>query len=195
MSPIDPQYQDQSGSHSVNAMIRMFDKLKDVFSEIHEQDAPYPLKSLADDINPVELQERIDTAKMMRQHAKTILTKHDDINDSEAEVILKELMSEYPTHNYCITFSEVQEILPDRMIVHERQKEEEMEVMRVWLHQYLDQQIMPTKLNTVLGKRIIVVKMKGNSKVMQGEVEYQLFGTTKSPKEQLEDALEMFSDN
>lgn len=32
------------------------------------------------------------------------------------------------------------------------------------------------------------------SSVMEGDIEYKLFGTRKSPKEQLDDALEIFSD-
>lgn len=139
MSPIDPQYTDGDNQYSVNAMIRMYEKMKERFSELHEQDAPYPIRALADKIDPVDLQEKIDTSEMMRKHAKTILTKHNFIDAEEAERILNELMEEYPTHSYTITYDEASKILPDDMVTHEEDKELDMQVMRSWLHSYIEE--------------------------------------------------------
>lgn len=139
LSPIDPQYRSDGEQYSVNALIRMYEKLEDRFSQLHEQDAPYPLRVLADSMDPVELQEKIDTARMMRKHAKTVLTKHDFIDSEEAERILSELMEEYPTHSYTITYDEVSSILPEKMVTHESNMEDEMNVMRGWLQSYIQE--------------------------------------------------------
>ncbi|MFB6145053.1 MAG: hypothetical protein ABEJ99_00935 [Candidatus Nanohaloarchaea archaeon] len=138
LSPLDPQYTENGKQYSVNALIRMFEKLQEQFGDTHEQDAPYPMKALVDKIDPVDLQEKIDSAKMMREHARDILLRHDFLNEDQADEILHELVTEYPTHEYCITKNEAANILPSSMICVEENHQVGMNVMRTWLQSYFE---------------------------------------------------------
>lgn len=136
LSPLDPQYSDGKSFHSVNAMLRMFEKLNEEFSKVHEKDVPYPLRAIADKFSPVELQEKVNMLEMMNKHAKEILSTHSFIGEEEANELPKKLLAEFPTHGYPITYRKAKDIFPENMIVSEKKKEKEMRIMRGWLHNH-----------------------------------------------------------
>lgn len=135
ISPIDPQTVRDGKRNSVNSLPRILRRLEDFFSDTAARDAPYPWKALADKIDPVELQEHIDSSSMMINHARNILCEHEDISEEDMEVIIRKLTSGYPTHQYAITFSEAKDIFGDRL--ENGEDNPMMDVMKRWLEKYI----------------------------------------------------------
>lgn len=74
LTPIDIQMERKGEMYSVNAMIRSFGALNELFKDTSEEDAPYPWKAMANKLDPVEFQEWIDASNLMETHARTILS-------------------------------------------------------------------------------------------------------------------------
>lgn len=135
LSPIDPQVTKNGKLFSVNSLPRMFDMLEQFFSDTAARDAPYPWKALADQIDPIEFQEHIDSASMMVNHARTILQSNDNLDEDEVEEIIQKLTSGYPTHEYAITFPEAEDIFGE-MLTHSSGSNLMM-IMHRWLQAYV----------------------------------------------------------
>lgn len=114
LSPIDVQAERNGKLYSVNAMIRSFGNLNELFQTTSEDDAPYPWKAMADKLDPVEFQEWIDASDLMETHAKAILEHEHSSLKERADEIVDRLSSAYPTHGYSITVNEAEDILGDR---------------------------------------------------------------------------------
>jgi hypothetical protein len=74
ISPLDPQINYKEKFCSVNTIIRSFQAIEDYFSDKHENDTPYPWKVLAENHDPVYLQECLDTIDLMSKYALSILS-------------------------------------------------------------------------------------------------------------------------
>jgi len=137
LSPIDVQAERNGKIYSVNAMIRSFGNLNELFKTTSEEDAPYPWKAMADRLDPVEFQEWIDASDLMETHTKEILTHENSSLKEESEEIIDRLSSGYPTHAYSITVNEAKEILGNSVVIHSGECPEVWEVMRNWLRKYV----------------------------------------------------------
>ncbi|MCL0103501.1 hypothetical protein M1O51_02635 [Dehalococcoidia bacterium] len=137
ITPIDVQMERNGKMYSVNAMIRSFGALNELFRNTSEEDAPYPWKAMANKLDPVEFQEWIDASNLMETHARTILGMNKSFGD-EAEKIISRLTTGYPTHTYSITFEEAKEIFGNH-IHHEDapQYRELWNGARAWVKKYL----------------------------------------------------------
>ncbi len=124
MSPLDPQFDYMGKTTSVNTIIRSFTGVTSFFEDLHETDAPYPFKVLADKCDPVVLQECLDTIELMSMYAMNVLAHknnthvgYDDENtpaDEDLEKVQRMVMQflslEYPLHEYVILQEEAREI-------------------------------------------------------------------------------------
>ncbi len=139
LTPIDVQAVRNGGRYSVNAMIRSFHSLKKMLEKKHEVDIEYPVKALADKLDPVELQEWIDKSNLMESHARSILTHENSSLSKKVEPLIKWLTTGCPTHSYAITFDEAREDFGKEIVSHCSSPEykEIWEVMRGWLRKYV----------------------------------------------------------
>lgn len=98
ITPIDVQMERDGKMYSVNAMIRSFGALNELFKDTSEEDAPYPWKAMANKLDPIEFQQWIDASNLMEAHARTILGMNKSF-DKEADKIIRRLTEGYPTMN------------------------------------------------------------------------------------------------
>jgi len=137
LTPIDVQMEREGKMYSVNAMIRSFSALNDMFKDTSEEDAPYPWKAMANKLDPVEFQEWIDASVLMESHAKTILNMNKSFQ-KEADKIIKRLTEGYPTHEYSITVEEAKEIFGSHVHLSEESTYKKLwEAARLWVKKYL----------------------------------------------------------
>lgn len=137
ITPIDVQMERDGKMYSVNAMIRSFGALNELFKDTSEEDAPYPWKAMADKLDPVEFQEWIDASNLMEAHARTILDMNKSFN-KEANKIIARLTEGYPTHVYSITIDEAKDIFGNH-IYHEDEPKYKgfWDGARAWIKKYL----------------------------------------------------------
>jgi hypothetical protein len=142
ISPIDVQIQRSGNTFSVNAMMRSFHTLNEMFKDVSENDAPYPWKAMADKLDPVEFQEWVDTSRLMERHAAEILQHPKSSLKSKTKTIVGALSRNYPTHQYTITYEEAKPILGDDVCFKNSCKEygEIWKTMKLWLRQYIMQE-------------------------------------------------------
>ena len=136
LSPIDVQIERNDRWYSVNAMIRSFGSLNELFRTTLEEDAPYPWKAMADKLDPIEYQDWVDASTLMKEHAKEILNHKNSSLKEDVDIIIDKLSTSYPTHDYSITINEAEKILGD-IIVSSQNYSEIFEIMRKWLRKYV----------------------------------------------------------
>jgi len=138
LTPIDVQMERNGKMYSVNAMIRSFSALNDLFKDTAEEDAPYPWKAMANKLDPVEFQEWIDASSLMELHAEKILEMNESFRDNK-DIIINKLTSGYPVHSYTITVEEAKEIFGEH-IHHGGEKEYKKlwEASRLWVKKYIN---------------------------------------------------------
>jgi len=138
LTPIDVQMERGGKMYSVNAMIRSFSALNDMFKDTSEEDAPYPWKAMANKLDPVEFQEWIDASILMEEHAKTILKMNKSFQ-KEVNSIISRLTEGYPTHTYSITLEEAKDIFGTHIhSSNESNYKEPWEAARAWVRRYLN---------------------------------------------------------
>jgi ClpP class serine protease len=138
LTPIDVQMERNGKMYSVNAMIRSFSALNDLFKDTAEEDAPYPWKAMANKLDPVEFQEWIDTSNLMELHAKKILEMNKSFKDT-ADTIISRLTSGYPVHSYTITVEEAKEIFGEYIHYgYEENYKKLWEASRSWIKAYIN---------------------------------------------------------
>ncbi|MDI6886597.1 MAG: hypothetical protein QMD22_09745 [archaeon] len=137
LSPIDIQVERNGKLYSVNAMIRSFGHLNDLFKTTPEEDAPYPWKAMSDKLDPVEFQDWIDASHLMETHAKEILKHENSSLKEKADEIIDRLSSSYPSHSYSIAINEAEEIFGNNIVVRPETCPEVFEIMRTWLKKYV----------------------------------------------------------
>lgn len=153
LTPIDVQMERYGKMYSVNAMIRSFSALNDLFKDTSEEDAPYPWKALANKLDPVEVQEWIDTSILMELHARTILNTNKSFKQ-DADKIISRLTEGYPTHSYSITFEEAKEIFGNHIHASSESKYKELwEAAKMWVRKHLDVESANHIIRYILPKR------------------------------------------
>lgn len=140
ITPIDLQMERNEKFYSVNAMIRSFGNLNNLFETTREEDAPYPWKAMANKLDPVEFQEWVDASNLMENYARDILS-HNKALQERSDAIISRLGRGYPTHTYAITAEEAKGILGDGVVFNWNEKEGEYskiwDLMRKWLRKYV----------------------------------------------------------
>ncbi|MGB7533219.1 MAG: ATP-dependent Clp protease proteolytic subunit [Halobacteriota archaeon] len=153
LSLIDVQTERNGKMYSVNAMVRSFNNLNELFRTTPEEDAPYPWKAMANKLDPVEFQDWIDASTLMEKHAIEILIHENSSLKENAEEIVDRLSSGYPTHSYSITVNEAKEILGNVVYSREKEYSEAWNVMRNWLREYIMEESAIHFIRFVLPKR------------------------------------------
>lgn len=136
MSPIDVQIERHGTTYSVNAMIRSFSALNDLFKDTSPEDAPYPWKAMADKLDPVEFQEWVDASSLMEQYALTILRHEYSSFKGKERAIVDKLSGAYPTHEYAITFEEAKGIFGEDNVKSGEEYAEIWDIMGAWMRKY-----------------------------------------------------------
>jgi len=138
LSPIDVQLERNGIQVSVNAMVRSLSALNELFSKTAEDDAPFPLKAMANKLDPVEFQEWVDAANLMQAHAEAILASNPSFRD-RAPGIVEHLTEHLPTHDYSITFAEAGQILGSEFVLSpwDPRVRDQWPVMKRWFRHYV----------------------------------------------------------
>ena len=140
LTPIDVQMERNGKMYSVNAMIRSFSALNDLFKDTAEEDAPYPWKAMANKLDPVEFQDWIDASNLMELHAEKILEMNKSFKDNKDNIINR-LTSGYPVHSYTITIEEAKEIFGEHIHHGKEEKYRNFwEASRLWIKKYLNEE-------------------------------------------------------
>jgi hypothetical protein len=135
IGPIDLQVAREGEYWSVNAMIRAFGALTELFKETHVDDAPYPWVAMADKLDPVEFQAWMDASAEMDYYAGVILKdKRSPLRD-RADAIIHALTLHLPTHTTAILREQAKEILGDYVVLSESEPDEWV-AARAWLKAY-----------------------------------------------------------
>ncbi len=130
LSPIDPI----NGGRSALSVVRGFRNITNIFKTMPEEDAPYPLKILAENLEASELDEAFSSLSMVEEHAKEIL-EMGGIKTADAEKISKSLVQDFLVHEQVIN-EDTAKRLGLNIINHSKYKEE-WQVIRTWLSKYL----------------------------------------------------------
>ena len=137
LTPIDVQMERNGKMYSVNAMIRSFSALNDLFKDTAEEDAPYPWKAMANKLDPVEFQEWIDASSLMELHAEKILEMNESFRDNK-DIIINKLTSGYPVHSYTITVEEAKEIFGGHIHHGDEKRFNKLwHASRLWVKKYI----------------------------------------------------------
>lgn len=140
LTPIDVQLERKGVVCSVNAMIRSFHNLRELFKKKHESDIEYPVKALADKLDPVELQEWMDKSDLMEKHAKEIMNNSNSSLKDRSDKIISWLASGCPTHSYSIMFEQAKKQIGEDIVYHYSEVgdyEKMWDIMRQWLREYV----------------------------------------------------------
>lgn len=158
LSPIDTQLIRNGEQFSANAMVRSFHALNNLFKQVAEEDAPYPWKAMADQLDPVEFQQWVDAAALMQSHAETILERNPSFR-VDAKKIIHALTEHFPTHDYTITFDEACKFLgKDHIVASSTGNVKPLwDAMRGWFRHY----VMETS-GTHVVKYYLPVREKSN---------------------------------
>jgi hypothetical protein len=136
IGPIDLQVFRNGNYYSVNAMIRAFAALNEYFKDVHVEDAPYPMKAMADKLDPVEFQQWSDASEEMEAYASQILKHVKSPFRNRADEIIYELSVNTPTHTTAILRDRAKEILGDPVLFSEADGPYFWETARLWLRAY-----------------------------------------------------------
>jgi hypothetical protein len=135
IGPIDLQVYREGEFWSVNAMIRAFGALTELFKEKHVDDAPYPWVAMADKLDPVEFQAWMDASAEMDYYAGVILNDDRSPLKARAEAIIHQLTVHLPTHTTAILRDLAKAILGDYVLLSEDRPNEWI-AARTWLKAY-----------------------------------------------------------
>ena len=140
ITPIDVQIPKNGEMHSVNSLIRAFYSENALFSETHEDDAPYHWKAMANKFDPVELQDCYDISDHMRKHALEILKHPDSSFTDTADGIVEKLNERFPTHQTSIRYNEAKDIFGEKFCIKQNLNDKCSTLwkpMQSWFENYL----------------------------------------------------------
>jgi len=111
LSPLDVQLTTEDYQFSTKSVLNAFWRVENYFSKLSVDDAPYPWKSFADQLNPILLEECSSLLQTMKEYTKKILVMGMfSKNEDKAEEISEKLVYEFPTHGYVINFEEAKKL-------------------------------------------------------------------------------------
>ncbi|HLF16751.1 MAG TPA: ATP-dependent Clp protease proteolytic subunit [Candidatus Thermoplasmatota archaeon] len=116
LTPIDVQVPRGESTVSVNSMMRVFERLNKIFETTAEEDAPYPIKAMADKLDPVEFQEWVDVSRLMIEHADDVLELNPALKDKR-QTIINRLTRNLPSHSYAIVLPEAKDIFGPTVVL------------------------------------------------------------------------------
>lgn len=130
LSPIDPH----SNGESALAYRRGFDTVLMNFEELSEEDAPYPLKVLAQKFDAHQLDLAISNLKLMETYANELLNMGSAKKDFIPEISNK-MVNGFLTHGQVINLEKAKEL--NLNIKDSSEYKKEWESLRLWLSKYL----------------------------------------------------------
>ena len=155
ITPIDVQITKNGETYSVNSLIRAFYSENELFSETHEDDAPYHWKAMANKFDPRELQDCYDISDHMKMHALEIL-KHPDSSFKDTAVeIVEKLNKRFPTHQTSIRYNEAKGIFGETFCIKQNSSDKCFTLwkpMQSWFENYLDHESNSHIIRYVLPK-------------------------------------------
>jgi hypothetical protein len=135
LSPLDVQLTSEDYQFSTKSVLNAFWRSENYFSKIDIEDAPYPWKSFADQLNPILFEECSALLQTMKEYTKKILMMGMfSKNEEKAEEISEKLVYEFLTHNYVINFEEAKKL--GLKVKYYKDFLREWNVFREWLALY-----------------------------------------------------------
>ncbi len=132
VSPIDIQITYRGIYVSSNDIIRAFEGITSLFEEISEEHAPYPWKVVAKKMDPIMIQEAIDTNVLAKMYALRLLQHEFSSFKDRASDIVETLVEGYPTHDYVIDCEELKRVLGNDFVVCVDELSEDDNIRRLW---------------------------------------------------------------
>lgn len=137
LSPLDPQTRYKNTQVSVNSIFTAKKKLDDALSTTTEKDIPYSIKHLADQLDPIVIEQFAGIQKEGRDYLTKILEKTIDDVDQRDKIIAYFTIN-LPTHNYVIDLDAAKEI---GLNVENGQNDKKLwSIMRYWLKTYIGEE-------------------------------------------------------
>jgi len=102
---------------SANDILRSFEFLTTLFEKIPEEHAPYPWKALAQQLDPLLVQEALNTNRLAEEYINRILRHELSSFKDVADRIIRRFVTGYPTHDYVIDCREFKEIADENKII------------------------------------------------------------------------------
>jgi len=138
LSPLDVQLATENYQFSTKSVLSAFWRAENYFSKVDVEDAPYPWKSFADQLNPILFEECSAFLQTMKEYTKKILIMGMFSKQEEkAEEISTKLVYEFPTHSYVINPEEAEKL--GLKVVSYKNYLKEWNVFREWLAIYAPQ--------------------------------------------------------
>lgn len=140
LSPIDVQLIRGGVIHSVNTYVRAFQNFSELFRTTSEKDAPYPWKTIADKLDPLDFQESVDASELSIKYTKNILNHKYSSLSNNADKIVEELSENFPTHEYAITVETAKKIIGENVVCCFKDDKKFLNIwddMRDWLRLYV----------------------------------------------------------
>ena len=124
------------GSYSATDLVDAYDRVLNEMDKKHPGNVSAPEHSLIEDMDNLKYEESLKMISTLQKYTSDILKGHDFIPDHDAEIHARQMVRGYPVHGYTLTADEVQQVLPQKMITEENEKQEQMQTMRKWMDQY-----------------------------------------------------------
>jgi hypothetical protein len=161
LSGLDVQIDYGDTTVSANSLLRGKGRLDSYFSETRVEDAPYSMKTLADSLDAVEIEEFSSSQETAVDYVRDVLRASGYKN---AKSIAKKLVYELATHGYVIDYAKAKKL--GLKVVPHTEDLEAWEVMRYWLAKYLVKATgrhfvrcaLPPKTSTEPTKKVSPVK-------------------------------------
>ncbi|OYT57302.1 MAG: hypothetical protein B6U76_01405 [Desulfurococcales archaeon ex4484_217_2] len=132
VSPIDIQIKYKEDFISSNDIIRAFKGVSALFEKVPEENAPYSWKVLAEKLDPIMIQEAMNTNELAKTYALRLLMHEYSLLKDKAEEIVERLVEGYPTHDYVIDYKELKEILGEDNVIYVEELGEEDKIRKLW---------------------------------------------------------------
>ena len=134
LSPIDVQIGYGKSVISTNYPLAALGRLNDFFKDKRVEEAPYPMKAMADKLDPLMLELASGLTFTMQEYAKNIL-KQNMKDNTKIQSIVDKLTRGYPCHDYLIDYEEAKSIgLP---AINSTERKELWNLSRLWLSKYV----------------------------------------------------------
>ena len=134
LSPLDPQIRYKNEQVSVNSIFTAKNKLDNALSKTSEKDIPYSIKHLADQLDPIIIEQFAGIQKEGADYLTKILEKTID-DATTREKIIAYFTTKLPTHHYVIDYDSAKE---NGLNVEDGASDKELwSTMRHWLKLYI----------------------------------------------------------
>jgi len=136
LTPIDPYFRENDKIIYPKSVLSALSVLEGYFKTIREEEAPYPYKHLANQLNPELVDRCARLLDLVKKYARELLEKA-EYDEERIEKILKGIVDEPSIHDEVLTLERLKNL--GLRAYHYKEKKEYIsmwKIMRKWLEKY-----------------------------------------------------------